>query len=221
MIGKYTPVSLSIPVKRFVDILSHHACKNSQAVIIDAGTGVADMVMHCSELEKQGQLFLNECLDSKLIELCRQLVGCGKVPFLFAPSAFVTAYCNQPEMIKLFIDMKQIVIAGLGLWNDEILRDPPIAQVQDISAFRMIPGMSVYSISNEVTATAIAQICLTLPGPKYIRMNSEKQPCLYNTTEELNVTTGLTHLTEGRDLCIISTGRMVHRALELADALGK
>ena len=73
--------------------------------------------------------------------------------------------------------------------------------------------------TDNTMASKCAEIAYNFNGPLYVRLDREPLPDIYNKNETFK--DGLTQLRKGKDVCIISTGNMVHKALDVADLLKK
>ena len=82
---------------------------------------------------------------------------------------------------------------------------------------RSLPGMTILSPSDAVSTSEFVHALHQQPGPKYIRIEKGKLGQIY--AEGHDFSAGFEMLIEGADLVIISTGVMVHRALEVAEEL--
>jgi transketolase len=83
---------------------------------------------------------------------------------------------------------------------------------------RALPNMSIFSPADTNTTAALVDIALQSQNPIYIRLDREKLPTLYRKNK-INYSQGISTHYKGDDICIISTGLMVHRAIEVADSL--
>lgn len=77
--------------------------------------------------------------------------------------------------------------------------------------------MTVLSPSDSVMAAKFAEMSCKIPGPSYVRLDRAVLPSIHNHDEAFS--DGVSVLRKGKDLAIISTGNMVHRALEISDRL--
>ena len=69
-----------------------------------------------------------------------------------------------------------------------------------------------------MTAGALFEQCINQKGPKYLRLDAQVLPVLYQA-DDIQLTDGFQVLTQGDDLSIIATGYMVHSALRVAAIL--
>lgn len=92
---------------------------------------------------------------------------------------------------------------------------------EDITFMRALPGMMVMSAADSVEAYAMAQYSAKYVGPMYIRLNGVPNcPMVYDENyvfepEKISI------LQRGSDVALISTGLMVHEALETAEILSE
>ncbi len=55
--------------------------------------------------------------------------------------------------------------------------------------------------------------------PKYIRLDGKPLPRIYHDPEEFNIENGFHELVQGKNVCLVSTGYMTHKALNVANKL--
>jgi len=106
---------------------------------------------------------------------------------------------------------------GSGFSYDD--SGPTHHSTDDVAFMRVLPNLTILNGSDSLMAARFADMACRIPGPSYVRLDRKVLPSLYKkgtTFEE-----GLSILKPGKDLWIIATGNMVHRALEVADELGR
>src|SRR5204863_6818939 len=82
---------------------------------------------------------------------------------------------------------------------------------------RALPGLSILSPADAGATVACADIAYRSPGPSYVRLDKGVFPAVYRSDHDFS--RGFDILRAGRDVMLIATGAMVHRALAVADAL--
>jgi transketolase len=78
--------------------------------------------------------------------------------------------------------------------------------------------MAIYSPADHVTAAALLEPCLAKAGPKYLRLDAQVLPVIY---EEMgpDLAQGFhVHRADG-GVCLVATGYMLHTALKVAEQL--
>jgi len=111
-----------------------------------------------------------------------------------------------------------VTLVGIGAGYAYGDAGPTHHAVQDLSILRAIPKMMILNASDTVSLSNFCRIAYeNTGGPLYVRFDKANIPQIY--TDETKFSEGLARIRNGRDLTIISTGLMVHRALEIANAL--
>ena len=91
---------------------------------------------------------------------------------------------------------------------------------EDISLMRNIPGMTVLSPSDAVSARKLIRAAVNFDGPCYIRLGRAAVPIFYDDDVELEIGKA-NKLRDGNDVTIVATGIMVSEAMEAAERLAK
>ncbi len=89
---------------------------------------------------------------------------------------------------------------------------------EDIALMRTIPGMTVVSPCDAVSAKILLKQVVDMQGPCYVRLGRAAVPVFYEGTEDLKLGKGY-ELRTGKDAAIIANGIMVPAAMEAAETL--
>ena len=90
---------------------------------------------------------------------------------------------------------------------------------EDIATMRTIPGMTIINPADAVEARACVEAAINYYGPVYMRFGRLAIPTLYDAaTYKFELGKGVM-MSEGKDVSIIATGLMVHKALEAKELL--
>lgn len=90
--------------------------------------------------------------------------------------------------------------------------------VEDIGLMRGLPGMTVVVPADAPTTRAATFAVAERDGPAYVRLTRENLPVVTDGSFALG---RAAELKTGTDLTIVAVGAMVHRALEVAEELGR
>lgn len=101
--------------------------------------------------------------------------------------------------------------AGLSFGNDGATHHA----VSDISIMRTLPELTIYNPSDSFSAKNIARLCYENNFPTYVRIDKGKFLNINSNT--INYSLGFSILKEGKNKCIISTGFMSHKIMEIFD----
>ena len=92
--------------------------------------------------------------------------------------------------------------------------------IEDVALMRTIPGMTVISPSDGMSAKLLIQQAAEMEGPVYVRLGRAAVPGLYEADSDIKIGKG-NCVKDGSDYTVIATGIMVNEALIAAEALEK
>jgi transketolase len=195
------------------------AKKDKRVVLITADTGAICLDRFRGDLNKQ---YINIGIaEQNMIGVAAGLALSGKIVYVYAIVPFITARCFDQIRIDLCCMGLPVKVVGIGAGFDYSTLGPTHHGTEDIALMRTLPGMTVYSPSDSSAASLFADISYKHKGPTYIRLDREGWPLLYKDKREINVSSGFSLLKKGKDLYIISTGRMSCEALNIARGLSR
>ncbi len=203
----------------FFDALFNLARKDKNVILITADIGA---VCHNEFRQKLPKQYINiGVAEQNMIGVAAGLALAGKIVYVYSIIPFVTMRCYEQIRVDLCVMNLPVTVVGIGAGFDYSTLGPTHHATEDIGLMRLLPNMSIYSPSDSVIAGLLAKACHKQPGPKYIRLDRQGLPLLYKKEKEINISRGLSLLKTGKDLYIISTGRMVYEALNIAKALSR
>jgi transketolase len=85
---------------------------------------------------------------------------------------------------------------------------------------RAMPNMRVLSPADHVTAAGMFDQCVSLTGPKYLRLDAQILPVVYEENAP-EMARGFHVHRKGRRIGLVATGYMLHTAFKVADALSE
>jgi len=199
----------------FFDKVYEIAKEDRNIIIVSADMGAPSLDKFRRDLSSQ---FVNVGIaEQNMVTIATGLALSGKKVFTFAIMPFATSRCH--EMIKVDLSLMNIpvtiVSVGAGFSYDD--SGPTHHSIEDIAIIRVLPNMTILNSSDSVMAAKFAEMSCKMSGPNYVRLDRETLPPIYNQDDSFS--DGLTNLKAGRDVCIISTGNMVHRAFEVSNKL--
>jgi len=203
----------------FSDALYEIARRDPKVVLVTSDTGA---VCHDEFKTNIPNQYINVGIaEQNLIGVSAGLAMAGHIVYAYAIVPFVTMRCYEQIRVDLCcMGHLAVTMVGIGAGFDYNTLGPTHHGTEDIALMRALPGMTVLSPSDSVMAAASARITYELPGPKYVRLDRTGLPLIYpeGTTD---FSDGMTHLRQGKDVCIVATGRMVKRALDVAEQLAE
>ncbi len=157
--------------------------------------------------------------EQQAVALASGLALSGKKAFVYAIAPFITLRCYEHTRVNLASMNLPVSIVGVGSGVSYDDSGPTHHAVDDLSVMRILPNLKIHNISDSVMAKAFADISCELDYPNYLRLDREVLPSIYRDGDDFSL--GLSVLAESSDVCIVATGNMVHRALEVRNELAE
>ncbi|RAU21893.1 transketolase [Paramagnetospirillum kuznetsovii] len=162
--------------------------------------------------------------EQNLINVSAGLALEGFKVFAYAIAPFITMRCYEQCRTNLAllstVRPMNVTLVGVGAGYSYVVSGPTHQCYEDITLMRTLPGFSVLSPADHVTAGALFDRCAGQRGLKYLRFDAQNLPVLHGeTAPDLNK--GFTQLRDGSDASVVATGYMVHTALKVADKLAQ
>ncbi|MDP3705851.1 MAG: transketolase C-terminal domain-containing protein [Legionellaceae bacterium] len=187
-------------------------------VSADFGSPVLDRIR-----EQFPNRFVNVGIaEQNLINISAGLATEGFKVFAYAIAPFITMRCYEQIRVNLVllstVRTLNVTLIGVGAGYSYVVSGPTHQCYEDLSIMRALPTMSVYSPADHVAAAALFETCLENNGPKYLRLDAQVLPVLYEESTP-DMLQGFHQLRSGDDICLLATGYMVHTALKIAQEL--
>lgn len=198
----------------FVELLK--IFENDKKTFFVSADNGAPMMDPISELP--GQFRNVGIAEQQAVAMACGLAREGRKVWFYAIDPFVTI--RVTEFVKLDMCAMNLPITALGVGSGYSYDNmgPTHHAVGNIATMRPWPNLAIYSPSDNITAAALAYINYEDHKPQYVRFDRVTLDDIYNP-DGFNVRAGLAVPREGTDLCIVSTGRMVHNSLQVAKRL--
>ena len=158
--------------------------------------------------------------EANMIGVAAGLAMSGKIVYVYAIIPFVTMRCYEQIRVSVCCQNLPVKMVGVGAGVDYSTLGPTHHGLEDIAIMRLLPEMTILSPCDDISAAALAKISYQIPGPAYVRLDRSGQPQVYQDNQT-DFTHGLNVLREGKDVCIVSTGRIINTALQVAELLAK
>lgn len=204
--------------KAYGDILVKLGSQNSDIVVLDADLSKSTMTAGFKK-NYPDRFFNMGIAEQNMYGVAAGLALSGKTVFAstFAMFAAGRAY----EIVRNSIGYTRANVkicathAGITVGEDGGSHQA----IEDIALMRVIPGMTVISPSDAVSAEKLIEQAAAIDGPFYIRLGRSGVPVIYNENNNEIKIGKATFLREGKDVTVIAAGIMVEKALEAAEIL--
>ena len=210
---------MATPLQRdvFIDTIFEAAQSDRDVLFLSADLGAKALDRFRAELPDQ---FIHPGIcEQNMIDVAAGLARSGKKVITYAMASFITARCY--EQIKCALAaMNQpvtVVSVGVGLGYDNA--GPTHYTTEDLACLRALPGVEVWSPGDAEATQELARLCLDRPALRYVRLERPALEPLYHGAFPTVRDTGLAEIAHGDRVCILSSGYLLHRALEVRDLL--
>lgn len=156
--------------------------------------------------------------EQNMASLAAGLALSGRRVFIYGIIAHVFARSYEQIRNDICCANLPVGILGVGSGLSYGADGPTHHGVQDVAVMRSLPNLVIYNPSDCVTARAAVRLIAAGTAPGYVRMDKEQVPPIHD--EGADFTAGLAVVREGVDAALVSTGVLVHRALQVAERLG-
>ena len=168
--------------------------------------------------------FLNVGIaEQNLINISAGLALEGFTVFSYAIAPFITMRCFEQIRVNLALlsEVRSINVnlIGVGTGYSYVVSGPTHQCYEDLTVMRGLPNMQILSPSDHIAAAALAARCLARSGPKYLRLDAQILPALYDQSS-FALDEGFRVHAKGERVCLVATAYMVHTALKVAKILG-
>jgi transketolase len=187
-------------------------CRTDPSVVV-LTADMGSMVLDALRSEIPERVINVGIAEQNMVNVAAGLALAGMRPVTYAISAFMTARCLEQIKTALCHMHLSVAIVGSGPGICYPTDGPSHHALEDYALMRALPGMTILTPSDALTATASATLAFQ-GGPVYIRLDKGTLP---NLAASPNAPVRL--ILEGKDLIIISCGLMTHTALESAHSL--
>ena len=148
------------------------------------------------------------------------LAASGRV--VFASTYAVFASMRACEQIRTFIAYPHLNVkigashGGLHTGMDGVTHQA----IEDIGIMRSIPGITIISPADAVTAYKATLAAHGYPGPVYLRLTRNPVPPIYGAEQDYAIGKAIA-LRQGKQVGLVAAGVMVGRALQAAEELAR
>lgn len=156
--------------------------------------------------------------ELNMVNMAAGFASSDKIPYVNTFAAFMTTRGADPIQSLIAYDKLNVKLAGTYSGLSDSYDGASHQAITDLAFARAIPNMTVISVSDAVETKKAVFAIAEYEGPVYLRLSRAGAPIIYNDSLEFVIGKGIT-LRDGEDVTIISTGTVLHRALEAAELL--
>jgi len=144
----------------------------------------------------------------------------GLRPVAYTITPFVTTRCLEQIRTDVCYHEAPVTIVAVGAGLSYSGLGPTHHSCEDISFLRSIPNMVVICPGDAFEVRAALRAAMQQDHPVYIRMGKKGEPVVHaGSIENFQIGKAIT-VSDGTDVCLLSTGNMLPEAIEAARKLG-
>lgn len=163
--------------------------------------------------------------EQNLINVAVGLALEGKTVFAYAIAPFITMRCYEQIRVNIAILSQtrkmNINLIGVGAGFSYQMSGPTHHCLEDLSIMRTLPNFEICSISDAKQVAGLMNFFLNSDGGKYIRLDAQPSLDINAEFNDKHIQDGFRIIKEGKNICIIATGHMVYKAIEISEQLEK
>jgi transketolase len=200
----------------FGKALAAYAATNEKVVVLDADIAGGTGVHHFRKAFPE-RLIQCGIAEQNMMAMAGGLASTGFVPVVTTFAVFCLRALEQARLSIAYAKRNvKIAASHPGL---DVGPDGGSAQaLEDIAAFRAIPGMTVISPADPIEMGLAVKAVLDFEGPVYLRTGRSPTKRIFDDNHIFEIGRGQI-IRDGADVSIIACGVQVARALEAADLL--
>ena len=202
----------------FFDTVCARALADASVVVLTCDQGA--LPLEGLRVDRPDQWINMGIAEQCLIDVAAGMAMEGMRPIVYGITPFVSQRCFEQICVDLGTTGLPVVIAASGAGLTYASDGPTHHAMHDLGALRTIPIMAIYNPADPVCMGACVAAAMDTTSPVYVRIEKGVYPALHRADLEL-ASRGMGMLREGRDVMLVATGIMVHRALEVATELAE
>ena len=145
----------------------------------------------------------------------------GLRPVAYTITPFVTTRCLEQIRTDVCYHEAPVTIVAVGAGLSYSGLGPTHHACEDISFLRSIPNMVVICPGDAFEVRAALRAAMQQDRPVYIRMGKKGEPVVHaGPIENFRIGKAIS-VSDGKDVCLLSTGNMLPEAIEAAHKLKK
>lgn len=202
----------------FIETLCNRMAQESHIWFLAADLG-------SPALDRMRREFPDRCInvgiaEQNLVNVATGLALEGEIVYAYAIAPFISMRAYEQVRVNLAISSQirpvNVNLIGVGGGVSYQVSGPTHHTLEDLSIMRLLPHMTVFSPSDAALAAAFVDYSIANRNPKYLRFDGKALPVLYDTVDQNLLTTGFCELIAGEDVCLVATGYMTQRAVNVA-----
>ena len=158
--------------------------------------------------------------EQNIISVAAGLASTGKKVIVYSISTFISLRALEQIKLDICVMNLPVIILTVGAGYSYAVDGPTHHAIDDISVINSLGNTKIFCPSEPNQLLDMVSHIFNEKGLKYVRLDRGKWPKIKNISKK-SLRNGFRTLGNGKEICLISTGIMVHRALEIQKDLNK
>ena len=200
----------------YISALYDIAKTNKQIMSLNADIGA--IVFNQFIADFPGRFVNTGVAEQNMISVAAGLASCGKIPFTYTITPFITARTYEQIKVDVCIQNSNVKIVGVGAGLVYSTLGPTHHAIEDIAIMKTLPNMKIVSPADPIESKMATYAIAEMKGPVYFRIGTSGEPNIYDEDYEFIFGKGV-EIKSGDDVTLIATGSIVYDALMAAKEL--
>jgi len=201
--------------KTCLDVVYELAKNDPRIFFIGSDLGIGTLKQFKAEMPER--FFMEGVSEANLIGMSAGFALEGKIVYANTIATFITRRCFEQVCLDLCLHNVNVRLIGNGGGVVYAPLGPTHLATEDIAILRSLPHMTILAPADATEMRRMMPLTVDHPGPIYIRLGKGGDPIV--TRDEPFVIGRIFPMREGQHAVIITTGVMLKRALDAAEAL--
>lgn len=156
--------------------------------------------------------------EQNLTGIATGLALSGKIVFTYSIANFPTLRCLEQVRNDVCYHSANVKIVSIGGGFSYGSLGMTHHATEDLAIMRALPGMTVVAPGDPVEADHATRAVAAWPGPCYLRLGRAGEAVVHQAPIEFQIGKAI-RVREGDDITLITTGGLLHMAVQAADVL--
>ena len=202
----------------FADELTRLGDEDSRVVMLSGDIG--NRLFDKFKAKHPSRFFNCGVAEANMMGVAAGMAMNGLRPVAYTITPFVTTRCLEQIRTDVCYHEAPVTIVAVGAGLSYSGLGPTHHSCEDISFLRSIPNMVVICPGDAFEVRAALRAAMQQDHPVYIRMGKKGEPVVHpGSIENFQIGKAIT-VSDGTDVCLLSTGNMLPEAIEAARKLG-
>jgi transketolase len=203
----------------FADELTKLGDQDSRVVMLSGDIG--NRLFDKFKAKHPARFFNCGVAEANMMGVAAGMAMNGLRPVAYTITPFITTRCLEQIRTDVCYHEAPVTIVAVGAGLAYSGLGPTHHACEDISFLRSIPNMVVICPGDAFEVRAGLQASMKQDRPVYIRMGKKGEPVVHKgPIANFQIGKALT-VSEGKDICLLSTGNMLPEVIEAAHMLGE